>query len=76
MVKHIKGKGKYTHVLGAMIVEMPSGKQFKIGSGFSDAERQNPPEVGETITYQYRGKTKNGIPRFATFLRVRKLENK
>jgi DNA ligase-1 len=76
VIKHIKGKGKYTKVLGAMVVEMPNGKQFKIGSGFTDAERQNPPAIGKTITYQFRGKTKNGIPRFATFLRERELENK
>ena len=71
VIKHLKGKGKYTNMLGAMIVEMPDGKLFKIGSGFTDAERQAPPAIGQTITYQYRGKTKNGIPRFATYLRVR-----
>ena len=76
VVKHIKGKGKYTNMLGAMMVEMPNGTQFKIGSGFSDLERQNPPAVGKIITYQYRGKTKNGVPRFATYLRVREVENK
>ncbi|MEE9310592.1 MAG: DNA ligase [Cocleimonas sp.] len=74
VIKHINGKGKYTEMLGAMVVEMPNGTQFKIGSGFSDAERRNPPAIGETITYQYRGKTKNGIPRFATFLRIRAVE--
>jgi len=71
VIKHLKGKGKYTNMLGAMIVEMPDGKRFKIGSGFTDVERQNPPTIGQTITYQYRGKTKNGIPRFATYLRIR-----
>jgi len=76
VIQHIGGKGKYTHMLGAMMVEMPDGTRFKIGSGFSDAERQNPPAIGKTVTYQYRGKTKNGIPRFATFLRVREVENK
>ncbi|MCF6189142.1 MAG: DNA ligase [Cocleimonas sp.] len=75
VIKHIGGKGKYTNMLGAMIVEIPDGTRFKIGSGFSDSERQTPPAVGKTITYQYRGKTKNGIPRFATYLRVRKVEN-
>ena len=71
VIKHIKGKGKYSEMLGAMLVEIPNGKRFKIGSGFTDSERSNPPDIGETITYQFRGKTKNGIPRFATFLRVR-----
>lgn len=71
VIKHIKGKGKYQQMLGAIVVEMPNGKQFKIGSGFTDIERKNPPAIGKTITYQYRGNTKNGIPRFATYLRIR-----
>jgi len=74
VIKHIKGRGKYKNMLGAMVVKIPGGTQFKIGSGFTDAERQNPPAIGKTITYQFRGKTKNGIPRFATFLRERTLE--
>lgn len=74
VIKHLPGKGKYTGFLGALLVEMPSGIQFKIGSGFSDLERKNPPSIGKTITYQYRGKTKNGVPRFATYLRVRNIE--
>ena len=76
VIKHIEGKGKYTKMLGAMVVEMPNSKQFKIGSGFSDSERRKPPVIGKTITYQYRGKTKNGIPRFATYLRERRWEPK
>ncbi len=76
VIKHLEGKGKYTSMLGAMIVEMPDGMQFKIGSGFTDAERKTPPQIGKTITYQYRGKTKNGIPRFATYLRIRPVEQK
>jgi DNA ligase-1 len=76
VIKYIEGKGKYTSMLGAMIVEMPDGKQFKIGSGFTDAERKSPPAIGKMITYQYRGKTKNGVPRFATYLRIRQGEKK
>jgi DNA ligase-1 len=71
VIGHVAGKGKYKEMLGAMTVLLASGKQFKIGTGFTDAERRNPPKIGSTITYQYRGKTKNGIPRFASFLRVR-----
>ena len=71
VVRHIAGKGKYTNMMGAIVVEMDNGDTFKIGSGFSDEERRNPPEIGSIITYQFRGLTKNGIPRFATFLRVR-----
>jgi len=65
------GQGKYKGMLGALIVEMPSGTQFKIGTGFTDEERANPPHIGDVITYQYHGFTKRGIPRFASFMRVR-----
>lgn len=68
---HVAGAGKYRGMLGALRVEMPDGKQFVIGTGFSDAVRKNPPPVGTTITYTYRGLTKNGLPRFASYLRVR-----
>jgi len=71
VIGHISGKGKYTNMLGAITVELKNGDTFKIGTGFSDAERSDPPKIGSVITYQFRGKTKNGIPRFASFLRVR-----
>ncbi|MEZ5538255.1 MAG: DNA ligase [Thiolinea sp.] len=76
VIKHIGGKGKYTGMLGALLLETPEGIRFKIGSGFTDSERQNPPAVGAWVTYRYRGKTKNDKPRFASFLRVRELPEK
>jgi DNA ligase-1 len=33
--------------------------------------RTNPPALGTLITFTYRGLTKNGLPRFASYLRVR-----
>ena len=71
VVKHLAGKGKFKGVLGSIEVKMPSGRLFRIGSGFSNMERQDPPPVGSTITYKYFGLTQKGIPRFATFLRIR-----
>jgi len=71
VIQHIAGKGKYKGKLGALRVEMSNGVVFKIGSGFTDNERANPPEIGSHITFQFRGLTKNGIPKFASFLRVR-----
>ena len=71
VVEHLPGKGKYQGMLGAIRVQLGNGDTFKIGTGFSDKERRSPPEIGTVITYQFRGKTKNGIPRFASFLRVR-----
>lgn len=71
VIAHTPGKGKYKGQLGAILVQTKEGITFKIGSGFSDKERQNPPPIGSTITYRYTGKTKNNIPRFASFMRVR-----
>lgn len=71
VVEHIAGKGKYFGQMGALRLEMPDGRRFNIGTGFSDAVRKNPPRVGTMITYTYRGLTKNGTPRFASYLRVR-----
>lgn len=64
------GKGKYAQWLGAIGCKNQRGT-FKIGSGFTDEERKNPPAIGQVITYKYRGLTEKGLPRFATFWRVR-----
>ncbi len=71
VVGHLPGKGKYQGMMGALRVETPDGKRFTIGTGFSDAVRNNPPPLGATITYTYRGLTNTGLPRFASYLRVR-----
>jgi DNA ligase 1 len=71
VVAHIPGKGKYAGMLGALRVEAPDGKRFTIGTGFTDAMRRDPPPVGTTITYTYRGLTRTGVPRFASYWRVR-----
>ncbi|QQL44112.1 DNA ligase [Sulfuriroseicoccus oceanibius] len=71
VVGYVPGKGKFEGMLGALEVQLPNGERFKIGTGFSDDERRNPPAIGEIVTFQYSGRTANGIPRFARFLRVR-----
>lgn len=71
VVQHLPGKGKYQGLMGALLVEMPSGQRFKIGSGFSDAERAKPPPIGSTITYRYNGTHPSGLPRFARYWRIR-----
>ena len=71
VLQHLPGKGRNSGRLGAILVKTEDGTVFKIGSGFSDLQRENPPAVGTTITYKYIGKTQNGVPRFASFLRIR-----
>ena len=71
VVGHLPGKGRLAGMLGALLVEMPDGRRFRLGTGMSDAERREPPPPGATVTYKYYGTTRNGLPRFASFLRVR-----
>jgi DNA ligase 1 len=71
VIAHLPGKGKYQGMMGALLVEMPDQRRFKIGTGFSDAQRADSPPIGSTITYKYFGKTSTQLPRFASFLRVR-----
>ncbi|TGN39954.1 DNA ligase [Marinobacter confluentis] len=71
VVAHLPGEGKFAGMLGSIRVERPDGRQFNIGTGFSDAERKAPPPVGAVVTYKHYGFTSTGLPRFASFLRVR-----
>jgi DNA ligase-1 len=70
VVGHEPGKGRLAGQLGALELKTPEGVRFKLGTGFSDAQRRNPPPVGATVTYRYRDVTPSGKPRFASFLRV------
>jgi len=69
---HTPGKGKFAGKLGSLRVRMPDGAEFSIGTGFTDAQRETPPSVGSVITYRFRGLTAKGLPRFPSFLRVRR----
>lgn len=71
VIGHVAGKGKYAGKMGALQVETADGKRFQLGTGFTDAVRASPPAIGTLVTYTYRGLTKNGLPRFASYLRVR-----
>lgn len=71
VIEHIPGKGKYQGKLGALLVETTEGIRFKLGTGFSDAQRANPPAIGSLVTYTYRDVAKKGKPKFASFMRER-----
>lgn len=74
VLAQIAGTGKYQGQMGALLLRAPDGQQFALGTGFSDAQRANPPAVGAWVTYHYRGRTASGLPRFASFMRVREAE--
>lgn len=79
VLSYEEGKGKFTGMMGAMWVEAllpdstgnPIVQRFKIGTGFTHAERQSPPPIGSEITFQYSGLTSKGKPRFVRYWRMR-----
>lgn len=73
VIAHQPGKGKYAGMLGALRVRAADGVEFMLGTGLSEANRRDPPPVGTVITFRYRELTGRGVPRFASFLRVREI---
>ena len=73
VIGHEPGKGKHKGKLGAVHVRLPNGKEFAVGTGFSDKQRADPPAIGSTITFRYQELSDAGIPRFPSFVRVREL---
>lgn len=65
------GKGKLAGMTGSLKVRSDDGVVFFVGSGLTMQQRADPPPISSRITYRYQGFTKNGVPRFAVFLRVR-----
>ena len=74
VIAYQAGRGKYENMLGAIWVELENGKMFKIGTGFSDNERKSPPPIGSDITFSHQGFTEKGLPRFASFERIKNKE--
>lgn len=70
VIGYLPGKGKHLGTMGALRVRTPEGREFSLGTGFTDEQRKTPPQVGATVTYRYRDVTSSGLPRFASFLRI------
>jgi DNA ligase-1 len=71
VIGHLAGRGRHAGRMGALRVRSTAGVDFLLGTGFSDAERDAPPPLGSWVTFTHRGVTVDGVPRFASFLRVR-----
>ena len=65
------GKGKFSGLVGSLKVRTDQGIVFYVGTGLSNAQRRHPPPLHSQITFRHQGFTKNGIPRFPVFLRIR-----
>jgi DNA ligase-1 len=72
VIAHEPGEGKYAGKLGALRVRTDDGREFSVGTGLTDADRESPPPVGTVITYRFQGLTAKGLPRFPSYFRVRR----
>ncbi|MGH7223865.1 MAG: DNA ligase [Gemmataceae bacterium] len=70
VLKHLAGSGWHKGRLGALFVELADGTTFSVGTGFSDAQRDNPPALGSFITFRYQELTEGGVPRFPSYVGV------
>lgn len=68
------GRGRLAGMMGALRVRNVAGIEFRIGTGFTDEQRRDPPAVGSWITYTHRGHTPSGVPRFASYWRAAEIE--
>jgi len=71
VVGHQAGAGRHKGRMGALLVRLPDGTDFAVGTGFSDRERENPPAIGATVTFRYQELSDTGVPRFPSWVGVR-----
>lgn len=71
VIGHQAGAGRHKGRLGALLVRLPDGTDFAIGTGFSDRERAAPPPIGATVTFRYQELSEAGVPRFPSWVGVR-----
>lgn len=84
VVGHTAGRGKHRGKVGALQcrsirffnnrVSLEADVAFDVGTGLSDADRVNPPQVGERITFRFQGLTTKGVPRFPSYVGRRNYE--
>lgn len=77
VVGYDPGKGRLRGLMGALVLEHGRGDKrvrFKVGSGFTDAQRRNPPKIGSKVTFRYQEMTRRGVPRFPSFVAARDYE--
>jgi len=67
VVEILPGKGKFNGMMGSLLVTDESALRFRIGTGFSNKERKNPPAVETVITYKFTGTTKKGLQNLPVF---------
>jgi len=67
----VQGAGKYEGTLGALKCRTKAGKEFDIGSGFTDEQRRtywrDREKLPKLVNFKFQELTDDGIPRFPIF---------
>ncbi|CAD6956503.1 unnamed protein product [Tilletia caries] len=66
-VEAVGGEGLMLRKAGSQYDHRRSRSLLKVGTGFTDSHRNNPPSVGSIITYKFQELSQDGIPRFPVF---------
>ena len=74
LISYQPGEGKYIGMVGSFICQWKQ-KIIELGTGLTDYDRANPPDVGSILTFKYQELTDSGTPRFPVFLAVRNYLN-
>lgn len=67
VVGYVDGTGRHEGRTGALVARMECGTVFRVGTGMSDAQRENPPPIGSIINYRFFELSEDGNPRFPAF---------
>ncbi|KAG5652748.1 hypothetical protein H0H81_003889 [Sphagnurus paluster] len=68
VIGYLPGKGRHQGSTGSLKCKMESGKTFNVGTGLNDKQRKHPPKIGTIITYRFQELTRDGVPRFPSYL--------
>ena len=67
VVDYAEGTGRHQGRVGSLVARMACGTTFRVGTGLSDAQRDNPPPRGTIINYRFFELSEDGYPRFPAF---------
>ena len=65
------GEGKYTNMIGSLLIELENGLLVLVGSGLTDHERNTGDFIGRVIEFEYEQLSKDGIPLQPTYIAIR-----
>ena len=69
VIGYVPGKDRFKNTTGSLICKLDNGIEFQL-SGMDTETRLHPPAINSRIMFKYKEITKNGKPRFASYLRL------